>query len=373
MIMALKTYKLGELIELSDERNTDLKYGIDDVKGVSIQKVFIETKADMTGVSLSPYILVKPNYFCYVPVTSRNGEKITLAYNETKDSYIVSSSYIVFYIKCPELLLSNYLFMFFNRPEFDRYSRFNSWGSARETLSWQDLCDITITLPDITVQQKYVSIYKEMIANQKAYEKGLDDLKLVCDGYLDKLKKECEKIEIGKLFTEIDRRNEDGKLKNVKGINIEKKFIDSVANTNGVDLRKYKVVKKKELAYSGMQTGRDECIRIAFQNADCSVLISSAYFVFKVDESKALPEYVMIWFSRKEIDRLGWFYSDASIRSNLDNDRLFEIKIPIPDIEIQQSIVDIYNVYNERKQINEHLKAQIKDICPILIKGSMEE
>ena len=177
--MALTKYKLGNLIELSDERNSELQYGINDVKGISIQKVFIETKADMTGVSLKPYILVKPDYFAYVTVTSRNGEKITISHNDTDSTYIVSSSYIVFKVKLNELLLSDYLFMYFNRPEFDRYSRFNSWGSARETFSWEDMCDIEIYLPPLSVQQKYVDIYNAMLENQRCYERGLEDLKLV--------------------------------------------------------------------------------------------------------------------------------------------------------------------------------------------------
>ena len=90
--MALTKYKLGELIEQSDERNSDNKLNLNDVKGISIQKIFIETKADMTGVSLSPYKLVRHDDFAYVTVTSRNGEKITLAHNIIEDTYIVSSS-----------------------------------------------------------------------------------------------------------------------------------------------------------------------------------------------------------------------------------------------------------------------------------------
>ena len=78
--MALTKIKLGELIEISNEKNTDLKYSLEDVKGISIKKIFIETKADMQDVSLSPYLLVKPDYFAYVTITSRNGEKITLAH-----------------------------------------------------------------------------------------------------------------------------------------------------------------------------------------------------------------------------------------------------------------------------------------------------
>ena len=174
--MGLTKYKLGELIELCETRNDNLKYGVKDVKGISIQKEFIETKANMEGVSLKPYYLVQPDDFVYVTVTSRNGEKITLAHNISDSTYIVSSSYVVFKVKRIELLLSDYLFMYFNRPEFDRFSRFNSWGSARETFNWEDMCDIDIELPNIEIQQKYVDVYNAMLENQKSYESGLDDL-----------------------------------------------------------------------------------------------------------------------------------------------------------------------------------------------------
>ena len=111
--MGLGKYKLGELIQIHDERNVELAYGLNDVKGISIQKEFIETKADMSGVSLKPYILVKPGCFAYVTVTSRNGEKITIAHNNTNNTYIISSSYIVFRVKRTDLLLPDYLFMYF--------------------------------------------------------------------------------------------------------------------------------------------------------------------------------------------------------------------------------------------------------------------
>lgn len=192
--MALNKYKLGELIELCNETNNDLTCSLDDVKGISIKKEFIETKADMQGVSLKPYLLVRPDSFAYVTVTSRNGEKITLAHNTTDKTYIVSSSYIVFKVKDNSILDSNYLFIYFNRPEFDRYSRFDSWGSAREVFSWESMCDIEIELPDLPTQEKFVKVYLSMLENQKNYERGLDDLKLVCDGYIDNLKNCTKKI-----------------------------------------------------------------------------------------------------------------------------------------------------------------------------------
>ena len=371
--MALIKYKLGELIESCEYRNDNLEFSIDDVKGISILKKFIETKAEMTDVSLKPYYLVQPDDFAYVTVTSRNGEKITLAHNTTDKTYIVSSSYIVFRVKDKEHLLSDFLFIYFNRPEFDRYTRFNSWGSARETFSWEDMCDIDIELPSLPIQQKYVDIYKAMVENQQTYERGLDDLKKSFEVLIDKYKHNANKIAVGNILNEIDCRNNDGSIKDVQGINITKQFMPSVANTFEVDLSKYKLVKNGQFAFSGMQTGRDECIRIALYRGEEPIIISPAYTVLEAQDKSVLPEYIMMWFSRKEIDRLGWFYSDASIRTNLDMDRFYEIKIPVPDTKIQQSIVNIYNAYNKRKEINEKLKAQIKEICPILIKGSIEE
>ncbi len=371
--MGLSKYKLGELIQLEDARNTDGKVTLEDVKGISIQKAFIETKADMEGVSLTPYIIVKPGFFAYVTVTSRNGEKITLAYNDSNSTFIVSSSYVVFSISKKELLSAEYLFMYFNRPEFDRYTRFNSWGSARETFNWEDMCDIDIEIPPLPVQQKYVDIYKAMVANQQSYERGLEDLKLFIDALLDRIKHSTPTMSIGDLLHEVDVRNERGEVENVQGINIEKQFMLSVADTNGVNLKNYKLVKKGQFAYSGMQTGRDECIRIALYQGEDPIIISPAYSVFVTKDASVLPEYIMMWFSREESDRRGWFMSDSSIRTNLDLERFYEIQIPIPNMEMQRAIVELYSVFITRRSIGEKLKAQIKDICPILIKGSLEE
>ena len=371
--MVLNKYKLGELIDLRDERNSDGKFSLEDVRGISTGKEFIETKANMDGVSLDSYKIVNPQEFSYVADTSRRGEKIAVAFNTDIKSVLISSIYTVFRVRRTDLLLSDYLFMYFNRPEFDRYARFNSWGSARETFDWETMCDIDIELPDLATQQKYVDIYKAMVANQQSYERGLDDLKLTFDVLIDNIKHKSVYISVQELLKEIDNRNSDGKIRDVQGINISKQFMPSVADTNGIDLRKYKLVEKNQFAFSGMQTGRDECIRIALNRDDVPVIISPAYTVFESKNESVLEEYIMMWFSRKESDRRGWFMSDSSVRSNLDLDRFYETQLPIPEITIQQSIVDIYNVYIKRKQINEQLKAQIKDICPILIRGSLKE
>lgn len=368
--MALTKIKLGELIEISNEKNTDLKYSLEDVKGISIKKMFIETKADMQDVSLSPYLLVKPDYFAYVTITSRNGEKITLAYNDTNNTYIVSSSYIVFKVKRPDLLSSNYLFMYFNRPEFDRYSRFNSWGSAREAFSWEDMCDIEMELPDLPTQQKYVDIYNAMIANQKAYEKGLDDLKLVCDAYIEDLRRKMPCEEIGSYIIEVSKKNKDLDILTVQGVDSTSRFVGTKANLQGVDLTKYKIVEKGFFVYN---PSRINLGSIALKtHGNC--IVSPMYEIFKInDTNKLLPEYLFTWLTRAEFLRSTLFYAIGSVRDTFDLELMRQVSIPIPKIETQRSIVNIYKCYTERKDINERLKNQIKDICPILIKGAIEE
>lgn len=365
--------KLGLYIEQSESRNTDGQYGEEAVVGLSTQKQMIKTKADLSGVNLNSYKLMVPGTFAYVPDTSRRGDKVSLAFNSTEDTYLVSSISVVFFVKENCGLLSDYLFMYFNRPEFDRYARFNSWGSARETFSWEDMCDIDIELPPIEIQKKHVDIYNAMLANQRSYERGLDDLKQAVFAEIDIIKHSARRVPVGELFQEIDVRNTDGSITNVQGINIEKQFMLSVADTASVNLKNYKVVRRGQFAYSSMQTGRDECIRIALYDKDEPILISPAYSVLEVKDPAVVSEYIMLWFSRPETDRYGWFASDASVRANLDLDRFYEIQIPLPDTEKQQAIANIYIAYMLRREINEQLKAQIRDICPILIKGSVEE
>ncbi len=369
--MALSRLKLGDLIELCESKNEDLQYSINDVKGISIQKKFIETKADMTDVSLTPYLLVRPDDFAFVTVTSRNGEKITLAHNTTNKTYIVSSSYVVFHVKDKELLLSDFLFMYFNRPEFDRYSRFNSWGSARETFSWEDMCDIEIDLPPLPIQQKYVDVYNAMLANQKSYERGLDDLKLVCDAYIEELRRKMPCETIGKYLEEVSEPNTNKKYTDVQGVESTCTFIDTRANMQGVDIRKYTIVRKGTFVYN---PSRINIGSIALYPNESPCIVSPMYSVFKITSlEKILPEYLMLWFERTEFQRQTWYYAAGSVRDTFDFNLMKEVKIPLPTIDIQSDIVNIFNVYKNRKAINEKLKVQIKNICPILIKGSIEE
>jgi type I restriction enzyme S subunit len=366
-------YKLGDLIELSDLRNVESVYGLDNLKGISIQKIFIDTKANMSGVSLTPYYLVPPDYFAYVTITSRNGEKITLAHNETEDTYIVSSSYNVFRVKDTDRLNSDYLFIYFNRPEFDRYSRFNSWGSAREAFSWDDMCDISIEIPSLPVQQKYVKVYKAMLANQRAYENGLDDLNIAIAASIEGFKHKAKRVPVGDLLKEIDIRNRDGAIRNVQGVNINKQFMPSVANLTGTDLTKYKVIEKNQFAANFMHVMRDEKVPFGLYHEDGPCIISPAYPVFQVKPDGVLAEYIMLWLNRAESDRYAWFVADSSVRGGLEMNRFFEIKIPLPSLSQQQAVVNFYNARHLIQRNIETIGTLIKSVCSILIKGSLED
>jgi type I restriction enzyme S subunit len=164
---------LGEFIEQIDVRNSDCAFGEDSVIGISTQKSFIFTKADLSGVSLTSYKKVQKNCFVYVPDTSRRGDKMALAYNTSEKIYLVSAIYTVFRVKenSNNILLPEYLFLYFNRSEFDRYTRFHSWGSAREVFSWDDMCNIEIDLPPVHIQKKYADVYSSIIKNQNLRDK----------------------------------------------------------------------------------------------------------------------------------------------------------------------------------------------------------
>ncbi|MDL2274044.1 restriction endonuclease subunit S [Oscillospiraceae bacterium OttesenSCG-928-G22] len=371
--MVLTKQKLGEFIERVERRNSDLYYGIDSVRGISNTKEIQPTKADVSDRSFARFQIVEEKEFVFNRRTTRMGEKIGLGYNNNGDTFIVTEDYVVFRVVDEATLLPDYLNIFFRRPEFDRYSRWDSWGSATEFFNWEEMCDVPIYIPPLPIQKKYAEVYKAMLANQQVYELGLEDLKLTCDAYIERLRHELKQVEIGGLITPIDERNKDNDISDFYGINKSKDFMPTAANTENINPRNYKIVRKNRFVFSGMQTGRDQCIRISLYSGEEPVIVSPAYTTFEITSDEILSEYFFMLFRRKEMDRLGWFLSDSSVRSNLDWNRFCEITIGIPPIKVQQYIVNIHTVYQLRREINEQLKAQIRDLCPILIKGSLEE
>lgn len=363
--MGLTKYKLGELIKQRREKYD----GIEDLQSWGVSRDgFIRPKQEDADTSI--YNVFYRNDFVFNPARM---ELNSIALNTYFDKAICSSLYEVFYVTREDIVLPEYLNMFIKRDEFARRCWYEAIGSARNYFRVGDLSQFDITLPDIEQQRKFVNVYLALQNNLATYQCKVDELKLVCDGYMDQLKKKCGKMKMGEILDIVDIRNNEQTYSGVQGININKEFFPTVANIDENNTQNYKVVEQNQFAFSGMQTGRDMCIRIALNEEPNPIIVSPAYTVLKIKDAQVvLNHYIMIWFSRKQIDRYGWFASDGSIRSNLDLERFFEMEIPIPDITVQKEIVNIHKCYIERQRIAAQLKEQLNNLCPILIKGSLE-
>lgn len=371
--MTLTKCKLGVHLELLNNRNTDLIYGIDDVRGVNNLKQLMQTKADLNGRDLSKFQIVYPGEFVFNHRTSRNGSKFSIALNDGEKPIICTEDYVVFRVKkeSVSLIVTEWLYMFFNRSEFDRYVITNSWGSSTEFYNWSDICDIEIELPPFSIQKKYVDVYNAMLENQKSYERGLEDLKLVCDAYIEELRRKIPCEEIRPYIRECNEKNENNEITLFQGVNVDHIFTEPKRVAE--DSENGSIVRTGQFAFNKVMKANRTKLPIALREGpDC--VVSNSYQVFEVINTKVLnPKYLLLWFNRNETQRYAGFISFGTTRDIFTFEDMGKIVIPIPSFEIQQDVVDIFTVFQERKEINEKLKAQIKDICPILIKGSIEE
>lgn len=365
--MALKKVKLGDLIASYKKRCNIPNLSPEQVSGVNRDKEFFEP-SNQVGSDTSNYQEVPLRYFACNLMHVGRDVVLPIAFNHSDRIKYISPAYSVFFIKDASVVLDEYLFMLLKSSEKDRFFWFQTDASVRDGMSWNDFCSAWIELPPIDVQKKYVDIYLAMLANQRAYEQGLDDLKLVCDAYIEDLRRKMPSEEIGEYIKKCVEKNINGEITLEQGINIEKKFITPQRTNSNFYGRQ--IVRCGQIAYCTQLN--NEHVAIALRGGpDC--IVSSVYDVIDVlDTGMLLPEYLMIWLTRKEFGRYVYWASQGTSYEFLSFENLSNYKIPIPPIEVQKSIAELYKVYNQRKEINEKLKAQIKDICPILIKGSLQ-
>ena len=371
--MTLTKYRIGDLITVIDELNDT---GIRRFYGININKEFMLTAANTDGLDENKYKIVRKNRFVYSGMQTGRDECIRISMYTEDEPIIVSPAYTTFEVTAVDTVIPQYFFMKFLTKEKDRYGAFCSDGSIRSNLDWDVFCDIEIELPPLSIQQKYVDVYNAMVANQQSYERGLDDLKLVCDAYIDELKGKNILRKMGTFISLCNNTNDDLKygINDVIGISNEKVFIDTKANMEGVSLRPYAIVKPNEFAYVTVTSRNGGKISLARNNTSNTYICSSSYIVFRVNNyNEVMPEYLSIYFGRSEFDRYSRFNSWGSARETFTWDEMCDVEIPIPNIEIQRGIVNMLNTYIKRNEINERLKEQLKKMCPILIKGSIEE
>ena len=205
--------RLGDYVIECNEVNSDGKYGLEFVRGVSNTKEFMKTKANLDGRDLTPFSIIKPHYFAFNRRTTRNGERLGLGYNSTNQIYICTEDYIVFKVIDENVLNPDYLYINFLRDEFDRAVRRDSWGSATEFFNWDNMAEIKIPLPSIETQRELAAVYNGLKGLAEENEKLLEPLSKSCEAFIVDCKKKYAKNRLGDLIEDIDIKNSDNKIK----------------------------------------------------------------------------------------------------------------------------------------------------------------
>ena len=330
---------------------------------------FIRPKQEDADTSI--YNVFYRNDFVFNPARM---ELNSIALNSFCDKAICSSLYEIFYVTREDIVLPEYLNMFIKRDEFARKCWYEAIGSARNYFRVGDLSQFEIVIPSIEQQRKYVDVYLALQNNLAAYQSKVEELKLVCDVYIEELRRKTSSmkipmVRIGDFITKRLEKNSDGIIELEQGINIQKQFITPQRSNS--DLYSRRIVRKGDFAYCTQLN--NENVAIAYrEEEDC--VVSSVYDIFYIkDESVLFPLYLMLWFRRSEFGRYVYRLSTGTSYEFLSYEDLSDYKIPLPNLAIQKEIANIYKCYIERQRIAEALKEQLKNICPVLIRGSLME
>jgi len=360
--------RLGDYIELINLRNSDLTYGFHDVRGCSNKKEIQPTKADISNRSFKKFFIVQPDEFVFNRRTTRMGDRLGLGYNDSERTYIFTEDYVCFRVKDKAKLLPCFLYIFFLRSEFDRYARYDSWGSATEFFYWESMCEVKIPLPDIETQQELVDTYNGLKALAEQNEDLIKPLTNACQAYIVDCKKKYPEVELGEYIEEIDEQNTTNEIKLTQGIDVNMQFIPAkreAANKEGA-----KIVRTGQFAFNKVVKAHGTKLPIALRNGpDC--IISSSYAVFQTMNQELESKFLMLWFSRSEVHRYCGFVSQGTTRDVFSYDDLCNMKIPLPPPEVQQAIVNIYNCAEEAKKIANEAREKMKTLCPALVQKAI--
>lgn len=362
-IESVPWFRLGNYIERSMVNNSDLKYGEELIEGVNSNGEFCKTKADLLDINLKPYKLVNNGDFVYNPSRFNIG---SIAYR-TQGFCIVSHLYVVFRLNelGKQKIDPFYLYMYIYRKEFFRMITYLNFGSQRPEFNFFELGEIKIPLPSIETQRELVAVYNGLKELAEENEKLLEPLSKSCEAFIVDCKKKYPSKRLGDMTDENKEKNTELTygVDFLKGVTSAGKFDKSKANTDGLDFSNYKIVSKNNFAYN---PSRINVGSIAL-NSEEKCIVSPMYVVFKVTSKELVPEYLKLWFSRKEFQRSTLFYAVGSVRDTFDFNLMQNVQIPLPPIQIQQKIVDLYNCYEECKRIATQAREKIQNICPALV------
>lgn len=362
-----KWVRLGDYIEVYDRKNTEGEpYPF---FGINKNKTFMPTVADTNELDNTKYKIVEKGVFVFSGMQTGRDVCIRIAVYDKENPILVSPAYTTFKVKDPKEIIPDYLFLYFNRSESDRYGWFLSDGSIRSNLDWDRFCDIKIPLPSIEVQQELVDTYNGIKAIAEQNEALYQRLSAACHAYIVDCRAKYDAVPLGEYIEQCDdRAGSNYTVNDVIGISTDKKFIDTKANMSGVSLNSYKVVKPLEFAYVADTSRRGDKIALALNDSDKPVLVSSIYTAFRCkDTNQLLPKYLFMLLNRTEFDRYARFNSWGSARETFDWNEMCRVEIPLPDTTVQQSIVDLFNCADRAKKIATEARERLKTLCPALV------
>ena len=368
-----KWVRLGDYIEAVDERNREGKYTVEDVRGVANTKGFIYTKANISDRDLSSFQVVNPTYFAFNRRTTRNGERLGLGYNDTHSPFICTEDYVVFKIKDEKRgkLHPCFLYILFLRDEFDRYVRYDSWGSATEFFNWSNMQDIRIPLPSMEVQRDLVATYEGLKRLAEDNEALIAPLTEACQAFIVDCKRQYPSVPLGEYIEEVREKNDGGVVTRVLGLSTQKEFREPSSRVNHSELNGYKIIRRDEFAY--VPTTDTWKVFACALNKGETIVVSPIYIVFKVKHADILlVDFLYVILQSQEFDRYARFNSWGSARENFSWVELCRVHIPLPPLEVQLSIVDLYHCIEEAKRIAREARERLGTLCPALVQYAIE-
>ena len=360
--------RLGDYIEQCTETNESLLYGEDVAVGVNIDKELRETKANTEASALKQFFLLRPGCFAYNP---RGSRKLGLGFNDTERTLITTYNFFVFKVKedCLTKLLPEYLFMYLCRKEWDRHAEYLSWGSSTEYFKFETLMEVKLPLPSIDEQRTAVEAWRGLKNLKEQNEQLSGPLMDLCQSYLQELKHKYPLVEIGPYIEERKDKNSDLFFTedDVMGVSNLKTIISTKAKIDKTnDLSKFTVIYPRDFVYNPRNG-----VAIALNDTEQKYIISwnnTAFYIKTEYENTLLPQFLHLWFTRSEFDRKVRFDSWGSSTEVYSFGALGRVTIPLPPIEIQRAIVEIYNCAKTSKDIAESAKQLVGGICPALMR-----
>ena len=373
--MGLSKIKIGTFVEQYNEACGIAKLTLDDVSGINRDKEFFEPSKQV-GADTSKYKVVPPDYFACNLMHVGRDVVLPIALNHSGKKKYVSPAYTVFKINDESVILREYFFLLLNSKERDRYFWFHTDSSVRDGMEWSTFCDLEIEVPDISVQRKYVDIYLGGQENLNALRKGVEELQRTYLSCMDDMKKSAPLLRLGDHITQLFEKNDNEKLgiDRVRGVSNTKEIQRTKANVSMRDLSTFLVIRRNQFVFNRRTTRNGERLGLGFNDTDEPLLFTNDYVAFEIhDTDVLLPEYLYLYFKRDEFDRYVRYNSWGSATEFFNWEDMQEVRVPVPDISTQKALADIYWIHKKRRELAERLEKQQKDVCPILVRGAIEE